>query len=114
MVLNVQGVQGNVILQLYKAETGKSDNGKRKYNVLREKEIRQDGEVVFDLLPAGKYRFRAILDTNGNGVWDTGLFLKGRQPEEVIYLPAEISVKQNFDIEQTFDLQATYKGMSDK
>ncbi len=114
VVLNVQGVQGNVILQLYKAETGKSDNGKRKYNVLREKEIRQDGEVVFDLLPAGKYRFRAILDTNGNGVWDTGLFLKGRQPEEVIYLPAEISVKQNFDIEQTFDLQATYKGMSDK
>lgn len=109
VVLNVQGVRGDVILQLYRSETGKSDNGKRKYNVLREKIIRQDGEVTFDLLPAGKYCFRAILDANRNGVWDTGLFLKGRQPEEVVYLPAEISVKQNFDIEQTFDLQATYK-----
>lgn len=114
VVLNVQGVQGNVILQLYKSDNGKSDNGKRKYNIVREKQIGQDGEVVFDLLPEGKYRFRAIFDTNGNGVWDTGLYLKGQQPEEIVYLPAEISVKQNFDIEQTFDLRGTYNEMSDK
>ena len=64
-------------------------------------------EAVFELLKEGKYKFRAILDANGNGIWDTGLYLKKRQPEEIIYLPVEISVRPNFDIEQTFDLKGT-------
>lgn len=113
IMLNVKGVTGNTIVQLYKSESGKSENGKRTYSVVREKQVGQDGEVVFDLLPEGKYKFRAILDTNGNGVWDTGLYLKNQQPEEIIYMPAEISVKQNFDIEQEFNLQGTYNEKSD-
>lgn len=105
ILLQVHGVTQPTILQLYRSEGGKSENGKRKYNVVREKSIDRDGEAVFDLLKEGKYKFRAILDANGNGIWDTGLYLKGRQPEEIIYLPVEISVRPNFDIEQTFDLQ---------
>ena len=100
VMLTVKGVTGNTILQLYKSDTGKPENGKRKYSIVREKEIKGDGVVEFELLPEGKYKFRAILDTNGNGVWDTGLYLKHQQPEEIVYLPAEIAVKQNFDIEQ--------------
>lgn len=107
--LTVKGVSGNTIIQLYKSDEAKAENGKRKYNVVREKKITQDGEVVFDLLPEGKYKFRAILDTENSGVWNTGLYLKHRQPDEIIYLPAEISVKQNFDIEQEFRLNPTYK-----
>lgn len=114
IMLMMKGVAGNTIVQLYKSESSKSENGKQKYTVVREKKVDRDGEVVFDLLPEGKYRFRAILDTNGNGVWDTGLYLKHQQPEEIIYLPTEISVKQNFDIEQEFNLQDTYKEKSDK
>jgi len=102
--LTLKGVTGNTIVQLYQSETGKSENGKRKYNIFREKKVTQDGEVVFDLLPEGKYKFRAIRDTNGNGIWDTGLYLRHRQPEEIIYLPVEIPAKQNMDIEQEFDL----------
>lgn len=109
VILTVKGVTGNTILQLYKSDTGKSENGKRKYSIVREQQIKGDGVVEFELLPEGKYKFRAILDTNGNGVWDTGLYLKHQQPEEIVYLPAEIAVKQNFDIEQEFDLQGTYK-----
>lgn len=107
--LTVKGVSGNTIIQLYKSDEAKAENGKRKYNVVREKKITQDGEVVFDLLPEGKYKFRAILDTENSGVWNTGLYLKHRQPDEIIYMPAEISVKQNFDIEQEFRLNPTYK-----
>lgn len=114
VILSVKGVIGNVIIQMYKSDSGKSENGKRKYSILQEKKINGDGEVAFELIPEGKYRFRAILDVNGNGVWDTGLYLKGQQPEEIIYLPAEISVKQNFDIEQEFNLQATYKESTTK
>lgn len=114
VLLSVKGVTGNTIIQMYKPDSGKSDNGKRKYQILAEKTIQQDGEVVFDLLPEGKYQFRAIRDTNGNGIWDTGLYLKHQQPEEIVYLPVEIAVKQNFDIEQEFNLSKPYNEKSDK
>ena len=52
---------------------------------------------------------RAILDVNANGIWDTGLYLKKQQAEEIVYLPIDFTVKQNFDIEQKFHLQKTYK-----
>ena len=99
---------------MYKSENSKSENGKRKYTVVREAAVNKDEEVVFELLPEGKYKLRAILDANGNGKWDTGLYLKKQQPEEIIYLPAEISVKQNFDIEQEFDLRKSYNEDSEK
>lgn len=105
IILSVTGVEGSTVVQLYKSENGKSENGKRSYKVVREKRVEADGEVEFELLPEGKYLFRAILDANGNGKWDTGLYLKHRQPEKIVYLPTEISVKQNFDIEQGFDLK---------
>ena len=114
IMLNVSGVQGQVILQLYKSDNGKSENGKRSYAVVQEQIINQDGQVTFPLIPEGKYKFRAILDTNGNGIWDTGLYLKNQQPEEIVYLLVEISVKQNFDIEQEFNLLKPYKDESDK
>ncbi|MDE6451296.1 MAG: Ig-like domain-containing protein [Odoribacter sp.] len=104
VTLSLKGVTSPTIVQVYKSEGGKSDNGKRKYNIFREKTVSGDGDVIFNLLPEGKYKFRAIRDVNGNGVWDTGLYLKNRQPEEIVYLPIEISVKQNFDYEQEFDL----------
>lgn len=109
VMLNVTGVTGPTLVQLYKSESGKSENGKRKYTIVRELRLDRDQVLNFDLLPEGKYRFRAILDTDNNGEWDTGLYLKRRQPEEIVYLPVEIAVKQNFDIEQEFDLTKTYK-----
>lgn len=108
VILSVQGVTGDIILQLYKLDGSKSDNGKRKYVVVSEKRVNKDGKVSFNFLKEGKYAFRAISDTNGNGKWDTGLYLKNRQPEQIIYLPAEINMKQNFEIEQEFDLQKAY------
>lgn len=110
IMLQMKGVQGDVIVQLYKSDNTKSENGIRKYAIVQEKKVNRDGEVVFSLIPEGKYKFRAILDTNGNGKWDTGLYLKGRQPEEIIYLPVEMTVRQNFDIEQEFNLKGTYNG----
>ena len=43
------------------------------------------------------------------GEWDTGNYLKHLQPEEVKYLPTEIKLKKNFDVEQDFDMSKTYK-----
>lgn len=52
-MLNVSGVQGQVILQLYKSDNGKSENGKRSYAVVQEQIINQDGQVTFPLIPEG-------------------------------------------------------------
>lgn len=109
IMLNLKGVVGDdVIVQLYKSDNTKSDNGKRKYAVVAQKKTNKDGVITFNFLQEGKYKFRAILDKNKNGQWDTGLYLKDKQPEEVIYLPVEMNVKQNYDIEQEFDLHRTF------
>lgn len=109
IMLDVKGVTGTVLVQMYKSEEGKSENGVRVYKILQEKKITQNGQCLFELVPEGKYKFRAILDSNGNGIWDTGLYLKHQQPEKMVYLPVEIVVKQNFDYEQSFDLDEFIK-----
>lgn len=106
LILNVTDVTGPTILQMYKAENTKAENGKMKFTIVQEKYITVDGRVVFEHLTAGKFKIRAINDVNDNKKWDTGIYLKKQQPEEIIYMPIELNVKQNFDIEQDFSLKA--------
>lgn len=54
IMLNVSGVQGQVILQLYKSDNGKSENGKRSYAVVQEQIINQDGQDHFPVDSRGK------------------------------------------------------------
>lgn len=58
--------------------------------------------MVFELVQPGEYFIRVIYDSNGNGVWDTGNFLKKTNPEEIIYFPELLPVRPNWDINQTF------------
>jgi len=39
----------------------------------------------FNNLEVGDYRLRVVFDDNGNGVWDTGSYLKKIQPERISY-----------------------------
>ena len=101
IIVNVQEATTPIILQLYQ--------GDKEIKILEERTIKGNGKVVFDYLNEGTYMIRAILDRNGNGKWDTGNYLKHLQPEEVKYLPVEIKLKKNFDVEQDFDMSKTYK-----
>jgi hypothetical protein len=60
----------------------------------------------FYYLKPGKYGARLINDSNGNGVWDTGIYEKGEQPEEVYYYPQITELKAIFQIVQNWDLKA--------
>ncbi|MEW7280610.1 Ig-like domain-containing protein [Aquimarina sp. 2201CG1-2-11] len=73
--------------------------------VVVEKVAISDETIVFDHLDPAKYFIRIVFDTNENGVWDAGNFLKGMQPEEVKYFPEEIDVRANWEIKQTFILE---------
>jgi Bacterial Ig-like domain len=62
-------------------------------------------QVAFDLIDPALYTLRIIYDDNKNKEWDPGNFLEKRQSEEVIYYPKEIDIRQNWDVEQVFDLK---------
>ena len=64
----------------------------------------KDGKVdLFNINP-GDYYARLVIDTNGNGKWDTGNYSEHRQPEEVYYYPKKLSLKQNWDVEQKWNI----------
>jgi len=74
-------------------------------DVIREfKNIESNSTYSFDYIVPGKYTFRLIEDLNNNGVWDTGDFLKKRQPEPVFYYTNELEVRANWDFNEIFDL----------
>ena len=62
-----------------------------------EQTVLKEGLIDFKNLTPGTYYLRIILDNNGNGKWDTGNFLNGIQPEEVIYYPELIEARANWD-----------------
>ncbi len=64
----------------------KSDKPIRKTRVI-------DNIAVFRDLDPGSYYVRIVLDSNNNGIWDTGDFQKGLQPEIVCYSPKEYKIR---------------------
>ncbi|NNK10173.1 MAG: Ig-like domain-containing protein [Flavobacteriaceae bacterium] len=70
--------------------------------VVRSIAAQEDQLYEFNLLNPGKYLVRAIFDTNGNQLWDTGSFKDKLQPERVVYFPQEIEVRANWELEQLF------------
>jgi hypothetical protein len=57
-----------------------------------------------------KYYARLILDVNGNGVWDAGSYEEKRQPERVIYFMSQYEIRQNWKIEETWNISRSKPG----
>lgn len=57
------------------------------------------------LLPASYY-LRMYMDLNGDGKWTTGNWEQKRQPEPVYYFPSKLTLKANWEFEETFDYTA--------
>ena len=71
------------------------------------KEVRvRGGAAEFFYINPGKYYFRAFVDANGNGVWDTGDYDEDRQAEAVYYYPKEIECKEKWDVTESWNLTA--------
>jgi len=69
------------------------------------KAILKDGEVDFEDLKPGKYYFRYIEDTNGNGIWDTGNYAENKQPEKVYYYNDAFAITKYGSIEQDWNIK---------
>lgn len=80
-----------------------NEQGETKRELIHQEE---DGNVFdFRYVEPGEYYVRVIYDSNDNGVWDTGNYLKHKQPEEVIYMKEPLDVRKNWEITQTFTLE---------
>lgn len=82
-----------------------------KYEVVEEAYIREAQnansdtvQTFFDEITPGKYFLRVIFDKNGNGKWDTGIYLDRRDPERILYYPSPIDVRANWSLNETFIL----------
>ena len=75
--------------------------------VVRRRRLTDGGYADFYFLNPGKYCARLVNDRNGNGIWDTGNFEKGEQPEEVYYYNMILEPKANWDLDkQSWDIHA--------
>ncbi|MBR5892192.1 MAG: Ig-like domain-containing protein [Bacteroidaceae bacterium] len=87
--LDIPGAGSNAIVELLKADGSP---------VASEKTV--NNRCTFYFVNPGKYYLRMLKDTNGNGVWDTGDYGKGRQPEVVYYYPHALELRALFEYDQ--------------
>ena len=78
-----------------------------RFDVIRSQRVSEVVPISFPYLEPGFYYLRAIFDTNNNGIWDTGNFLKNEQPERVLYYnnATTLEVNGNWDLRETFILE---------
>ena len=76
-----------------------------KGNVLETRSFTSAKSISFNYLDPGKYRFRIIFDSNGNGHWDAGNYFHHQEPEKVIYFPNTIKVRANWEIKEDWDIK---------
>jgi len=72
--------------------------------VMEQRFIDKSTKLKFKYLNPGNYQIKAIIDINHNQKWDTGSYLKNIQPEKVEYFPAKILIRENWDMEENWDL----------
>lgn len=96
LYLNINGVDTTAFVELLSS----GDAPVRKAKV-------KDGGVLFMDLKPDKYYARIVIDTNGNEVWDTGNYIEKRQPEEVYYSPKMYEIMQNWQVEETWNVNST-------
>ncbi len=93
--VNIYNAEYPIIIQLTNS----------KGDVVVEKYSEKPEPVDFESLNPGKFNLRVIFDTNKNGKWDTGNYLKKIQPERISYYPEELDIRSNWDEIYTFTLK---------
>ena len=75
-----------------------------KGHIIERQFIDEEKKIRFEHLIPGKYKVRAILDTDGNGRWSTGNFHKRFLPERILDYKEELEVRAGWDFELDWTL----------
>ncbi|MFN8206773.1 MAG: Ig-like domain-containing protein [Bacteroidales bacterium] len=93
LIVSVNKINTPVVLQLLDGE-----------KLVRQIASPAKNKINFDFLNPKKYTLKAIEDLNGNGMWDTGDYLKGIQPERVLFYKELIEIRSNWDLDVEIDM----------
>jgi hypothetical protein len=69
----------------------------QKNKLIRETSLENDALVTYAYLLPGTYELKLIIDNDANQKWSTGNYLKGVQPEKVIFYEKALKIKANWD-----------------
>jgi hypothetical protein len=94
LTLNISNYEGSRIIQLLTNDE----------KLVRETKMNKNGKIIFPLLNQGTYKLRVIYDLNNDGKWTTGDFASGRLPEPVSFLPKVILIKENWELDEDWDI----------
>jgi len=80
----------------------------KRVQVIERRLAKSDEKICFNFVDPGKYTLRFIDDSNENGEWDTGWYLRGIQPEKVFNYDegkakGVLNIRANWENEITFD-----------
>lgn len=64
-------------------------------------------QAEFYYLKPETYYLRLFVDSNHNGIWDTGDYAQDRQPEAVYYYPGKIECKAKWDLTESWNPTST-------
>lgn len=64
-------------------------------------------QAEFYYLKPETYYLRLFVDSNHNGIWDTGDYAQDRQPEAVYYYPGKIECKPKWDLTESWNPTST-------
>jgi uncharacterized protein (DUF2141 family) len=96
LIVKVKGLKAgkNYLLQL----------SSEKLEVIRQMEIKSDGEVKFEFLSPDAYKLRLVEDVDNNKMWTTGDIRNKRQPEKVV-ITERLQVRANWELETEITIQ---------
>lgn len=96
IILNIQNIESYpVIVQLTDTQG----------EVISEQYSENGSSFTFRYLNPGKFLIRVISDRNGNRKWDTGDYLKKRQPEQIRYFQDTLDIRANWDWNESIRLE---------
>ncbi len=94
LLLNIDNFEEPVIIQMLTNQE----------KPVLEKAALMPGRIDMGLIDKGSYRLRAVYDINGDGRWTTGDYFNKRQPEPVSFNDTELELKENWNVENNWDL----------
>ncbi|MCK9203960.1 MAG: Ig-like domain-containing protein [Bacteroidales bacterium] len=96
IILNMDHRPGQYIIQLL---------NEKETDIIDQCIVDKSGKIKMNYIAPGKFKLKAILDRNKNGKWDSGSYHARLQPEMVFYLPKEIEIRSNWDVEENWVLE---------
>ncbi len=94
IIVNLTNVKCPLILQLLKGDV-----------VYKQLFTSNDSKLVFKYLNPEEYSLKLIYDTNANGIWDTGDFLRKIQAEKVDFYRYKKSLRSNSEYEIDWEVK---------